>query len=82
MKPELDADPNDALLQLLQALPREDLDASRSERLRRRAHAELRRSTQSYALMRWVEPLLFATCGACVLARLAAAVALILRAAG
>ena len=80
MKPE-DHD-DDALLQLLHALPREDLDASRSERLRRRAHAELRRSTQAYGISRWLEPLLFATCGACVLARLAAALLLIMRAGG
>lgn len=78
MKPD-----DDPLFQLLQALPREDLATSRSERLRRRAHAELRQTTMSTrSYERWLEPLLFATCAGCVLARLAAAVVWMLRASG
>lgn len=72
---------DDAIDQLLRALPREDLDAARSEGLRRRAHLELRRSVAPGSrIVRMLEPLLLATCGACMLTRLALVLAMLWRA--
>jgi hypothetical protein len=82
MEPEANEPGEDALSQLLCALPREDLDAARSEALRRRAHAELRRGVApGSAVWRLLEPLLLAACGACMLTRLALVLALLWRAA-
>jgi hypothetical protein len=70
---------SDPLFRALSALPREDLDASRSERLRARAHAELSRTRTT--LMRAssaVELLLMAACALLGLSRLAMAAALFL----
>ena len=79
MKPDTH---EDALEQLLCALPREDLDAARTERLRRRAHAELRRSVApASSILRAIEPLLLAACGACLLTRFAFVLVLLWRAA-
>jgi hypothetical protein len=82
MNPEdLDVDSErDPLLRALAALPREDLDAWRSQRLRTRAHAELARAAAPRALDRVssaIEPLLIAVCGLLGLGRLAIAIALI-----
>lgn len=72
---------DDAIFQLLRALPREDLDAARTESLRRRAHAELRSSVApGSGLLRMLEPLLLAACGACMLTRLALVLAMLWRA--
>ena len=80
MKPddELDLE-RDPLLRALSALPHEDLDAWRSQRLRTRAHAELARSRHpieraSSAL----ELVLMAACALLGLGRLAMALALII----
>jgi hypothetical protein len=82
MKPELGESEDDALVQLLRALPREDLDAARSERLRRNAHAELRRSVApTSGVLRALEPLLLAACGALLVARFAFVLALLWQAA-
>lgn len=63
--------PDDSLDQRLAGLARTDLDHYRSQRLRARAHQELRRtrgpSTHQGNLL---EPLLLASCAAAVLARL------------
>ena len=74
---ELDLD-RDPLLRSLSALPREDLDAWRSQRLRTRAHAELARARHpleraSSAL----ELLLMAACALIGAGRLATALAVI-----
>lgn len=78
MKPDdLDLE-RDPVLRALAALPREDLDAWRSERLRTRAHAELARARHpveraSSAL----ELLLMAACGVLGAGRLAMTIALL-----
>ena len=71
----------DSVLQALSALPRGDLDAWRSQRLRARAHAELARSSAPRARWRMdraLEPLLLGACGLLGLARLASAIVLIM----
>jgi len=74
---ELDVD-RDPLLRALSALPREDLDAWRSQRLRARAHAELARSRHPIErATSALELLLMAACALIGLGRLAMALALI-----
>jgi hypothetical protein len=73
---DLDRDP---LLRALSTLPREDLDAWRSERLRARAHAELARAQRpSERVGSALELLLMAACGVLGVGRLAMAIALIM----
>jgi hypothetical protein len=68
----------DPLLRALSALPREDLDAWRSARLRARAHAELAGSSRSLERAgSALELLLMAACGMLGAGRLAMALALI-----
>lgn len=63
--------PDDSLDQRLAGLARTDLDPYRSERLRARAHHELRSARVASALERdLVEPLLLGSCAALLLARL------------
>lgn len=74
---ELDLD-RDPLLRALSALPHEDLDAWRSERLRARAHAELTRSRQAMERAgSTLELLLMAACAVLGVSRLAMAIALV-----
>lgn len=74
-KLDLDRDP---LLRALSALPREDLDAWRSERLRTRAHAELARARDPIERASGsLELLLMAACALFGVGRLAMALALI-----
>lgn len=76
-EPDLERDP---LLRALSALPHEDLDAWRSERLRTRAHAELARSRSSIErASSGLELLLMAACALLGVGRLAMALALIFR---
>lgn len=73
---DLDRDP---LLRALSALPREDLDASRSARLQARAHAQLRRNRTSLErASNAFELLLMAACALLGVGRLAMAIALFL----
>ena len=91
MKPDDEQFDDDLWMRSLRALPHGDLDASRSERLRRRAHAELRRHQRSPAswlptrdaahIGHVLETLLFAGCAATVIARLVFVMVLLLRAA-
>lgn len=72
---DLDRDP---LLRALASLPREDLDAWRSERLRARAHAELVRSRNPIErATSALELLLMTACAILSIGRLATALALI-----
>ena len=76
---ELDLD-HDPLLRALSALPHEDLDAWRSERLRTRAHAELGRSRNSIERATGaLELLLMAACAVIGVGRLAMALVLIFK---
>jgi hypothetical protein len=69
----------DPLLRALAALPHEDLDASRSERLRARAHIELSRTRSTLVRASGAfELLLMAACALLGLGRLAMAAALFL----
>jgi hypothetical protein len=78
--PDLARDP---LLRALSALPREDLDTWRSERLRTRAHAELAHARSHGSLERTggaLELLLMAACALLGLSRLVMVVTLIISA--
>jgi hypothetical protein len=74
---ELDLD-RDPLLRALSALPHEDIDAWRSERLRTRAHAELTRARNPIErATSALELILMAACALLSIGRLATALALI-----
>ncbi|HTU56789.1 MAG TPA: hypothetical protein VMF89_00115 [Polyangiales bacterium] len=76
---ELDIE-RDPLLRALSALPHEDLDAWRSERLRTRAHAELARARSPIErATSGLELLLMAACALLGIGRLAMALALIFK---